>query len=462
VSVIVPQKTIAAPTSIAGRGLFTGAETTLTFKPAPVGHGIVFVRTDLSRPVRIPALVAHVTKRSRRSALKSGPDSVETVEHCMAAIAGLGIDNLEIEITGPEVPGVDGSCLPFVDALTSAGIVDQPAERQFLTVTEPVEVRDVAGGGATLIAAPPTGDEFQILYDLDYGNIEPIKQQLFAYHLTPKPGQYVAGTSTGNGNGGWGADFRTEIAPARTFVTKAEADMLRARGLGTHLQPGDVLVLDTTGPIGTDYRFPNECVRHKVLDLIGDLYLLGCPIKGKIIAYKSGHSLNHALVRKLTRMLDAQRRAKLAIGEPVMDVKRILRLMPHRYPMLLVDRVIEMDGDRRALGVKNVTMNEPFFEGHYPGMPVMPGVLIVEALAQLSGLLLSRKLEHSGKIPLLLSLDKVKLRRPVVPGDQLILESENIRVKARTGHVRCRAFVGDQVAAEAEIKFMLVDQDLGG
>lgn len=236
--------------------------------------------------------------------------------------------------------------------------------------------------------------------------------------------------------------------------------MLRARGLGTHLQPGDVLVLDHDGPIGTDYRFPNECVRHKVLDLIGDLYLLGCPIQGKIIAYKSGHSLNHALVRKLRRMLQAQRRASLAFQEPVMDIKRILRLMPHRYPMVLIDRVVEMDGDKRAVGIKNVTINEPFFQGHYPGTPVMPGVLIVEAMAQLSGILLSRKLEHTGKIPMLLSLDKVKLRRPAVPGDQLIIESENIRVKARTGHVKCRAYVGEQMAAEAIIKFMLVDTDL--
>ena len=436
-SVTNPQKTIATEASISGRGLFTGVETTLTFKPAPVGHGVVFVRTDLSRPVRIPALVQHVTKRSRRTAVKAGADAVETIEHCMAAVAGLGIDNIEIEVTGGEVPGVDGSCLPFVELLLKAGLVEQPAERLFLTITSPVEVRD---GGATLLAAPPIVDEFQIVYDLDYGNIEPIKQQLFSYQL--------------NGT------FQEQIAPARTFVTKVEADMLRSRGLGTHLQPGDVLVLDTTGPIGTEYRFINECVRHKVLDLIGDLYLLGCSIKGRIVAYKSGHSLNHALVRRLTQMLQAQRRAKLATGEAVMDVKRILRLMPHRYPMLLVDRVIEMDGDRRAVGIKNVTMNEPFFQGHYPGMPVMPGVLIVEALAQLSGLLLSRKLEHTGKIPVLLSLDKVKLRRPVVPGDQLILESENIRVKARTGHVRCRAYVGDQIAAEAEIKFMLVDNEM--
>ena len=436
-SAVSPQRTIAAEASISGRGLFTGVETTLTFKPAPVGHGVVFVRTDLTRPVRIPALVQHVTKRTRRTAIRNGADAVETIEHCMAAVAGLGIDNVEIHVSGGEVPGVDGSCLPFVELLLKTGIVEQPAEKLFLTINEPVEVRD---GSATLIASPPIGDEFQILYDLDYGEMEPIRQQLFSYQL--------------------GGTFPKDIAPARTFVTKAEAEMLRSRGLGTHLQPGDVLVLDTTGPIGTNYRFPNECVRHKVLDLIGDLYLLGCGIKGRIVAYKSGHSLNHALVRRLTQMLQAQRRAKLAMGEAVMDVKRILRLMPHRYPMLLVDRVIEMDGDRRALGVKNVTMNEPFFQGHYPGMPVMPGVLIVEALAQLSGLLLSRKLEHSGKIPMLLSLDKVKLRRPVVPGDQLILESENIRVKARTGHVRCKAYVGDQIAAEAEIKFMLVDSEM--
>ena len=435
----LPQKTLAHDVSLEGRGLFTGVPTTLTFKPAPVGHGIVFVRTDLSRPVRIPALVQHITKRARRSALRNGPDAIETVEHCLSAIHALGLDNLEITLNGGEVPGMDGSALPFVQALLSAGIVEQPAEKQILRISEPVEVRDETG--ASLIASPPNADEFQIFYDLDYGTIEPIRQQLFSYQL----------------NG----DFVRDIAPARTFVTKVEADMLRSRGLGTHLQPGDVLVLDTTGPVGTDYRFPNECVRHKVLDLIGDLYLLGCSIQGKIVAYKSGHSLNHALVRKLTRMLMAQRHAHQALQDPIMDIRRILRLMPHRYPMLLVDKVIEMDGDKRAVGIKNVTINEPFFQGHYPGIPVMPGVLIIEAMAQLSGLLLSRKLEHTGKLPLLLSLDKVKLRRPVLPGDQLILEAENIRIKARTGHVKCRAFVGDQMAAEAFIKFMMVDNDLG-
>lgn len=435
-----PQKTIGKEVSLSGPGLFTGGPATITFKPAPPSHGIVFVRTDLSHPVRIPALVQHITKRSRRSTLRNGADSIETIEHVMSAIHGLGLDNLEIEVNNAELPGVDGSCLPYVELLAGAGLVEQSVEKVVLKINKPIEVRDESG--AVLIAAPPTGEEFQIFYDLDYGPGAPIKRQLFSYTL--------------------GSDFAKEIAPNRTFCTRQEAEMMQARGLGAHLKPGDVLVMDKDGPYGTTMRFPDEPVRHKTLDLIGDLYLLGCTIQGKIVAYKSGHSLNHALVRKLTDMLQAQRRAHLALSEPIMDVRRIIRLMPHRYPMLLVDRVVEMDGDRRAIGLKNVTMNEPFFEGHYPGTPVMPGVLIVEAMAQLSGLLLSRKLEHSGKIPMLLSLDKVKLRRPVVPGDQLFLESENIRVKARTGHVKCRALVGDQIAAEAEIKFMLVDTDLAG
>ncbi len=430
-----PQKTIAREAVVSGRGLFTGCDSKAVFLPAPAGHGVVFVRTDLQRPVRMPAVVQHVTKRTRRSTLRSGADSIETIEHCMAAVAGLGIDNIQIDVSGGELPGMDGSCRPFVEALEAAGIVEQNIERQYLRITEPVEVTD---GSGTLLAAPPSGDECYIIFDLDYGTGSPIKRQLFSYTLGP--------------------DFSREIAPARTFVLEEEAQMLRSRGMGLHLAPGDVLVVGEKGPIGTDFRFIDECVRHKILDLIGDLYLLGCPIRGRIVAYKSGHTLNHALVRRLRSMLEAQRTGALSKTAPVMDIRTIAKILPHRYPMLLVDRVIEMDGDRRAVGIKNVTFNEPFFQGHYPGQPVMPGVLIVEAMAQLSGLLLAHKLEHTGKIALLMSLDKVKVRRPVVPGDQLVLEAENIRVKARTGHVRSSARVGDQLAAEAIIKFMIVDE----
>jgi UDP-3-O-[3-hydroxymyristoyl] N-acetylglucosamine deacetylase/3-hydroxyacyl-[acyl-carrier-protein] dehydratase len=192
---------------------------------------------------------------------------------------------------------------------------------------------------------------------------------------------------------------------------------------------------------------------------VGDLALLGRHLRGRIVAHKTGHENNHALVRKLVKSLAERQRAATVTGEPVMDIRKVMRLLPHRYPFLMVDRIIELDGDRKAVGLKNVSINEPYFQGHYPGQPIMPGVMILEALAQLSGILLSRRLEHTGKVAVLLSMDRVKMRRPVRPGDQLILEAERLHVRSRTGHCRCRALIGSDVAAEAEIKFMLVDAE---
>jgi len=231
------------------------------------------------------------------------------------------------------------------------------------------------------------------------------------------------------------------------------------RGLGKHLTPKELLVIAPDGPVDNAFIWPDECVRHKVLDLIGDLYLVGRPIRGRLVARKSGHELNHQLARKLMAEYDDQHRESLITRDAVMDTRSIQRILPHRYPMLMVDRVLEIDGDRKAVGIKNVTFNDIFFQGHYPGTPIMPGVLIVEAMAQLGGILLSQKLEHTGKLAVLLSMDKVKMRHPVVPGDQLILEATAVRVKSRTGHVRCKAFVADKLAAEADIKFMLVDAE---
>jgi UDP-3-O-[3-hydroxymyristoyl] N-acetylglucosamine deacetylase/3-hydroxyacyl-[acyl-carrier-protein] dehydratase len=220
-----------------------------------------------------------------------------------------------------------------------------------------------------------------------------------------------------------------------------------------------LLVISATGPVDNAFRFADECARHKVLDLIGDLYLVGRPLRGRLVAHKSGHELNHMLVRKLLMQQENLGREAMVHREAALDIRRIQRILPHRYPMLMVDRVLEITGDQKAIGIKNVTFNDIFFQGHYPGTPIMPGVLIVEAMAQLGGILLSQKLEHTGKLAILLSMDKVKMRHPVIPGDQLLLEAVTVRVKSRTGHVRCKAFVGDKMAAEADIKFMLVDAE---
>ena len=351
----------------------------------------------------------------------------------------MGVVNIEIEITVPELPGVDGSGRPFVRMIQQAGLVEQDVPRQVYEITEAITVRE---GDAMIAALPGDTAELSILYDLDYSNNKAVGRQVYAINLTPE-------------------QFLEQISPCRTFLLEKEAEYLRQSGYGGHLTYQDILVLGANGPIDNELRFPDECVRHKILDLIGDLSILGRRITGRIVCYKSGHSLNQALVKKLSAKIRQIELERQITAKPILDIRQIQRILPHRYPFLLVDRVIEIDGDRRAVGIKNVTINEPFFNGHFRAQPIMPGVLIVEALAQLSGLLLSQKLEHTGKLAVLLSLDNVKIRRPVIPGDQLILEANTVRVKQRTGHVRCNARVGDALAAEATIKFMLVDADNG-
>jgi len=431
------QKTIKDEVTLAGKGLFGGQDATVTFRPSAEDAGIVFVRTDIASAVRIPATAPSIAERSRRTSIKKGDVSIETVEHCLAAVRALEIDNITIEVSGPELPAPDCSSAEYVRSLKAAGIVEQTNPRKEFVIRRPI---NLSAADAAIYALPDTDGGLNITYDLDYSAHPAIGRQVFSYRLTPE-------------------SFETTMAPARTFLLEAEAREFQARGLGTHIGPADLLVIDSDGPIKNSYRFPNECVRHKIVDLIGDLMLVGRPVIGRIVAYKSGHALNQQLVRRLYDAVQQQERMDRFGTDAILDIRRIQKILPHRYPFLLVDKIIEVEGDTRIKGVKNVTFNEQFFQGHFPSTPIMPGVLIVEAMAQVSGLLFAQRLEHTGKLAMLLSMDNVKLRRAVVPGDQLILIAETVRLRRRTAHCRCQAMVGDIVAAEAEIKFILVDDE---
>ncbi|MBP8305210.1 MAG: UDP-3-O-[3-hydroxymyristoyl] N-acetylglucosamine deacetylase [Phycisphaerae bacterium] len=432
------QKTIKGEAKLSGRGLFGGEEAKVVFRPAPDDTGVVFIRADVEDSPRVRAIAPNLTESARRTTLKKGSASIDTVEHCLAAVAGLEIDNLFVEVDGPEMPAPDASAAAYVQVLKRAGLVEQQASRKEFIVREPVAV---STDEASIFALPAEGSDkgLSITFDLDYAGHTGIGRQTYGCRVTPEI-------------------FERNLAPARTFLLEAEARQFQARGIGRHIGPKDVLVIDSDGPIRNSYRFPNECVRHKIVDLIGDLVLVGRPLCARIVAHKSGHTLNQHLVHRLYQPAQRQDRIEKQGTEAILDIRRIQKILPHRYPFLLVDRIVEIEGDTRIKGIKNVTYNELFFQGHFPTTPIMPGVLILEALAQVSGLLFAQRLEHTGKLGVILSMDGVKFRRAVVPGDQLVLCAETVRLRRRTAHCKCTAWVGDAVAAEAEVKFMLIDE----
>ena len=427
-----PQRTIAGEARVRGISFLEGRDVEVRFLPAGPDAGIAFLRSDLPDRPTVPAHVRHVIPRRRRTTIQRGPAVVEMVEHVMAALAGLRVDNCLVEIDGPETPGCDGSSRAFADALAGAGFVEQDAPRDVLVIDRPVTVRE---GDSILTAFPGASGHLVLAYQLDYGPKSPIGRQSVFVDVVPD-------------------SFRDELAASRTFLLQDEADALRKAGIGSRTTERDLLIFGEHGVIGNELRFPDECARHKTLDLLGDLALAGKDLSGHVIAHRSGHSLNAELARKLLELAGPDRSHPDEV--PVLEIGAILRALPHRYPFLLVDRVVALEPGRRIVALKNVSYNEPFFQGHWPGRPIMPGVLIVEAMAQAAGVLIGLGAEE-GREALLASLDGVKLRRPVVPGDQLRIEVGHVRAKGRAVQVKAVARVGDRVVAEAKIRFMVID-----
>jgi len=425
------QRTLRTAVEFQGVGLHSGQHVKGRMLPAPPNRGVEFVRTDLPGSEPIPARIAYHANKERRTRLVRGSAEVETVEHLLAACSGLGVDNMTVEISGVEMPGLDGSARDFVELVQRAGIVDQPADARVFVLDQPVYVRH---GGATLVAIPSERPALTLQYvaSFDEPGVEGGTMQL---ELTPD-------------------SFTKEIASARTFCLASEVPLLQKAGLGKGATRENTLIL---GDPDTRMRLPAEPVRHKMLDLIGDLHLLGADLHAHVIATKSGHATNAELVRRLVDMMQALETGGVIQRESGLDVREILRMLPHRYPFLLIDRVLEIEGYKRAVALKNVTINEPYFQGHFPAAPIMPGVLQLEAMAQLAGVLLLRKLENTGKLAVLWSIDKVKLRGAVVPGDQLRIEVTTTRDKDQVAQVQGVGTVAGKVVCEAILMFTLVD-----
>lgn len=422
------QRTISGDVTVEGVGVHSGEAAVVTLRPAPEGAGIVFRRTDLDGAPEIPADLDHVIDTDLGTSLGAGEAKAFTVEHLLAAVSALGVDNLVVELEGPEIPIRDGSFADYVAALDAAGTTEQDAEARTLALAGPV----TAEGDATQSYVATPGSGLRISASIDFAH--------------PCIGRQYGSFSVTDG------DFRTELAPARTFGFKADADELRSRGRALGASLDNAVVLDEDGVMNDGLRFDDEFLRHKAGDIVGDLALLGGRLEAHIVADRPSHGGNVALARAIRSHVRRQ-------GPPIADTARIMQFLPHRYPMLLVDRIIDFDAGERIVGIKNVTINEPFFQGHYPGHPIMPGVLIVEAMAQCGGLLLMDKVEDpDDKVVYFMTMDQVKFRQPVVPGDQLVFELEVVQLKRQLCKMRGRGLVDGRVVAEAEFMARIMDR----
>ncbi|MCF7689652.1 MAG: bifunctional UDP-3-O-[3-hydroxymyristoyl] N-acetylglucosamine deacetylase/3-hydroxyacyl-ACP dehydratase [Cephaloticoccus sp.] len=436
------QRTLAREVSIQGTALHTGDAVTLTLKPAPAGHGIVFRRIDLNGSPELKPLVDQVTDLVRSTTIQSGHAKIHTVEHVLSALSGCGVDNVIIEMNASEPPIMDGSAKPFVNMILEAEPVEQEVERDYFTLDAPISVTK---GDSSIIALPC--DELKI--SCTSADNRGIHTQHLS--LTIDPDVYI-----------------TQIAAARTFTIYEDIEELLKLGKikGGSLDCAVVIKGDkiiSKEPL----RFKDEFVRHKILDIVGDIVLLGMPLKAHIVATRPGHAINAQLTQALFEKLQERKKGPKKKPRPTtvmptetsLDIRRILDTIPHRYPFVMIDRVVEFIGEDELVAIKNVTINEPYFMGHFPTNPVMPGVLQLEAMAQAAGIVLLRKVAKASGTPFFMSADKVKFRKPVRPGDQVIINAKITKMRGeKLATAQCNCTVAGQVVSSAELMFAVVEE----
>ena len=440
------QRTLLREATLHGTALHTGDDVTLTMKPAPAGHGVVFRRVDLHGSPEIKPHISQVTDLVRSTTITSGHAQIHTVEHVLSALHGYSIDNVVVEMNASEPPIMDGSARPYVNLILEGEPVEQDKDREFFDLEEPVSV---TRGNSSLIALPSDQLKISCTSADDRG----IHTQHLSITLDPET-------------------YATQIAAARTFTIYEDIEELIKLGKIKGGSLDCAVVLKGDKVISKEpLRFPDEFVRHKILDIIGDIRLVGKPIRAHIVAVRPGHAINADLTKALAEKLDRKGKGrKVKVKKPAavlatetsLDIKRVLETLPHRYPFLMIDKVVEFVGDDELTAVKNVSFNEPYFIGHFPGEPVMPGVLQIEAMAQAAGIIMLRRVSNEGKTAFFMSCDKVKFRKAVRPGDQLVIRAKLTKSRGnKIGVAEATCTVDGEVVSTGELMFALLDSESG-